>query len=141
MRQVFVYRDPSDSLGTFGKLVAGMFSCYTAEPNWHDGKRNISCIKSATCLCQIVDSPKYGKVYGIAAEGREHILIHWGNFAADPPLKSNTEGCLMLGNAIGEIGGQKALLNSKDAFRRFMDEMGNEPFTLTIKWASGVGPA
>jgi hypothetical protein len=56
------------------------------------------------------------------------VLIHWGNW------QRNTEGCVLLGSAIGEIGNEPALLASKDAYRRFMDDMDGEGFYLTIEW-------
>lgn len=133
MRTVKIIRDPSGPQGTTGDLIAGMFYCNTLEPNWHDNKPDISCIPLGTYECAIVDSPKYGKVFGVKVDGREHVLFHWGNFAADAPGKSDTEGCILLGNAIGEIAGQLALLRSKDAFSRFMLEMESDHFTLTIE--------
>lgn len=136
MRKVKIVRDASTPLGTPGVLTTGTYSCYTLELNDHQNQVGISCIPEGTFQPAIVDSPKYGKVYRIPVEGRTHILIHWGNFAADEGRgKSNTDGCILLGNAIGEIAGQLALLSSKDAFRRFMDDMEGEPFELTISRA------
>lgn len=136
MRTVRLDRDPSEESGTFGVLTAGMFRCYTLELEWKDNAQNISCIPTGVYQCKIVQSPKFGAVYQVMdVPGRENILIHKGNFGGTAPLKSDIQGCILLGNAIGEIGGQRALLSSRDAFNRFMAEMEGEAFNLHISWS------
>ena len=49
-------------------------------------------------------------------------------------FKANSEGCPVLGNAIGEIAGQRAVLSSRDALVRFMDDLEGEPFILNVIW-------
>lgn len=134
LRKVDIVRDQSTSLGTFGKLTAGMFSCYTLELADHNNEVGKSRIPAGTYCCEIRDSPRFGKCYEIkAVPGRTDILIHRGTFAADEGYgKSDIAGCVLLGNAIGEIGGQRALLASSDAVARFQAEMDGEPFELTI---------
>lgn len=134
-RQVTIVRDPSAKEGTFGKLTAGCFECYTLEPEWLDNKKEISCIPVGKYDCAMLVSNKFGAVYGISnVPGRENILYHAGNYAYTHPGKSDTNGCILLGRAIGEIAGQKALLSSKDALHAFMAEMDSEDFEVTIKW-------
>lgn len=137
MRQVKIIRDAPSTLGTFGVLTAGTFSCYTAELNDHGNAVGKSCIPAGIYQCALWDSPKFGLVYRLAdVPGRTNVLIHKGNFAADAGHgKSDIEGCILLGNAIGEIAGQRALLSSKDAVARFESEMEGENFELTIEYA------
>lgn len=135
LRKVRIDRDPSEISGTFGVLTAGMFRCYTLEREWKDNATNISCIPVGIYECAIINSPRFGAVYTVKdVPGRDHILIHKGNLAGSPPLKANIEGCILVGNAIGELAGQRALLNSMDAFNRFMADLEGEPFTLEIRW-------
>ncbi len=137
MRKATITRFESGPLGTYGKMVTDNgYQCYSAELQWLDNKPNISCIPTATYLCEIVDSPKFGRVYEVKdVPGRKNILAHKGNFSASEGYgKSDIEGCILLGNAISEIAGQKALLSSKDAVARFMADMESEPFELTIAW-------
>ncbi len=137
MRQVKIVRDPSEASGTFGVLTADMFRCYTLELAWLDNLPNVSCIPPGTYVCALVTSPKFGAVYEIKdVPKRTHVLIHKGNYAGSAPLKSDVEGCILVGNAIGEIAGQRALLSSRDAFNRFMAEIGGDPFELAIEWAN-----
>ena len=42
-------------------------------------------------------------------------------------------GCIALGERLGYIDGQKALLLSAPAMRRFLDAARGEPFTLEIR--------
>lgn len=142
MRKVRIVRDAPGPLGTFGTLTVGTFSCYTGELNWHDNKPNISCIPNGVYKCDLWDSPKFAMVYRLAdVPGRTNCLIHKGNFLADEGFgKRDTEGCILLGNAVGEIAGQKALLSSRDAVARFESEMEGESFELTVEWGPGIEP-
>ena len=135
MRKVKIVRDPSTVHGTFGVLTAGLLSVYSLELADHGNEPNKSCIPLGVYQCKIVESPKFGKVYEITnVPNRTNVLIHKGNYGADEGHgKSDIEGCVLVGNAIGEIAGQPALLSSKDAFTRFMYEMDSEPFELTIE--------
>ena len=135
MRKVRIVRDPSTPLGTTGVLTAGTFTCYSLEPNDHDNKVDISCIPIGVYKCELRDSPKFGLCYHILdVPGRTNVLCHRGNFGADEGHgKTDTNGCVMLGNAIGSIAGQLALLSSKDAVARFESELEGEPFELTIE--------
>ena len=131
MKKVKILRDKPDPatihLGQFGEIFYGMNSCYTAEPS--------KPIPDGVYKCTPYESPrlKYRLYLLAGVEGHDGVEIHKGNFAGDAPLKCDTSLCILLGNAIGEIAGQKALLRSKDAFDRFMLEMENEPFELTIE--------
>lgn len=140
LRGVGIVRDPSTPLGTFGKLTAGVFYCYTLELADHGNKPGESCIPAGVYRCVMRDSPKFGKCYEVKdVPGRTDILLHRGNFAADEGFgKSDIDGCILLGNAIGEIGGQRALLSSKDAMARFQNEMDGEPFELTIRCRASI---
>lgn len=104
-----------------------MNGMYTLELPWRDNQVKVSCIPVGEYECALVDSPKFGKVYGVAkVPGRSHILIHYGNYP------SNTDGCILLGmfHDVDFVG------NSRKAFGQFMEEMAGEPFQLIIRQAS-----
>lgn len=46
-------------------------------------------------------------------EGRDFILVHWGNFL------SSTRGCLLIGETAGKQNGKHVVWESKRAYRRF----------------------
>lgn len=136
MRQVTITRTETGPNGTFGNLATDSgFQCYFVECPWADNKVGESCIfpkpgDEAKYECEIVDSPKYGKVYGIKeVPGRDNVLLHAANWSRQ------LKGCVALGRAIGEVMGNRGVMSSHDAIAGFMADMENKPFMLTIQWA------
>lgn len=136
MRQVWLISEPSGSHGTFGKVVTDVgYYCNSLELPWKNNQRKLSCIAALSYLCKIVISPTFGKVYQLQnVPGRSYILEHPANFAGDIELgyKTELEGCIALGEKRGIMKGQKCLLVSRPAIRRFMESMQYEPFMLNI---------
>lgn len=145
-RTVTITRFETDDMGTFGDGVTNSgFSFYSGELPWRNNEKGFSCIPEGggTYECALVDSPKFGEVYEVKnVAGRSFILLHPGNWCGDVTknLKSDVEGCILLGNAISFLAGQKQLLSSRDAFNRFMADLDGEPFLLTIKWKPEIKP-
>lgn len=146
--KVTIYRIRSESgdAGTFGVLkTPSGFECYTGELPERDNKSGISCIPVGTYKCSQRFSEKHKKnVYGIEeVPGRSDCEIHSGNFCGDVTkgLKSDVLGCIILGRAIMEIAGQKAVTSSKDALAAFEADMEYKPFLLELKWADTLKPA
>lgn len=50
----------------------------------------------------------------------EFILIHWGNTDDD------TDGCLIIGNSIGIVGGQNAVLDSRSCYEKYYPIMARQ---------------
>lgn len=141
MRKAFLIRFESGDHGTFGKFyIPGVgYEAYTAEPPWRDNQKGLSCIPSGEYLVQPRKSPKYGWCFHVTnVEGRTWILNHSGNFAGDTQkgLKSHTMGCLLHGQKLGILAGQKAVLNSRVKIQELERLTNLEPFKLTIRWLS-----
>lgn len=102
-------------------------SIYTLEnPNRETDKD--SRIPSGVYLCKPFSGNKYKDVYEVTGvPNRTTILLHWGNTEKD------TLGCILLGNKIGKIGQEPAILESKKCFERFRSLVGKNEFTLTIE--------
>ncbi|MGQ5524069.1 DUF5675 family protein [Chitinimonas sp. PSY-7] len=136
-RYVVLTRRPSSDDGTFGSLQTNNgFTCKTLELPWRDNRTNRSCIPPGDYLCKVVLSPHLGQVYGLLnVPGRTDILIHAGNFAGDVEkgLKSDVEGCILLGESDGVLDGQRAVLNSRSTVTRFMQAMDYAPLVLSIR--------
>jgi len=137
MKSVAIFRNPSTDEGTFGRLITSDFgfNCFSLELPWRDNKPNISCIPVGIYLCKMVLSGMYGYVYTVVnVKGRSYIRIHWGNLAGDEQKKyrSHSEGCILLGDRVGRLYDQKAVLLSKITVFKFMDYMNREPFKLHI---------
>jgi hypothetical protein len=136
MRRAWLVSEYSQSYGTFGKMITDSgFYCNSLELPWKGNKRKLSCIPALEYLCKIISSPHFGKVYQLQnVPGRSYILTHSINFGGDVELglKTELEGCIGLGEHRGVMKGQKCLLVSRPAVRRFMEAMQFEPFYLSI---------
>lgn len=105
-------------------MIDGKPICWTLELPWKNNRRGESCIPIGHYHIKRFDSPRFEmetfKVYdlqGREVAGRDGIIIHAGNTVAD------TEGCILLGLDVGMLKGQTAILQSKNAVSRFMDEL------------------
>lgn len=116
--------------GTFGilKINKEVF-CVTLEPPDKENVTNISSIPAQQYHCELYDSPKYGKTFKVMnVPGRKHVLFHGGNVA------KHTKGCILLAQYFGKLKGNRAVLNSGNTFKVFMETMqGQNIFHLTIR--------
>lgn len=134
-------RAPSTDQGTFGRLVFGGQVLHTTELPWRNNTRQLSCIPPGVYTCVLVNSPKFGRVYGVqAVPGRSHVLIHSANLGGDSTLGWATQlhGCIAPAERLGAIripSGrmQRAGLVSRPALRRLMAWAGGQSFTLEIE--------
>lgn len=137
MKEVYLNRDPSDDQGTSGVVTTPSGSrYYSGELPDLDNIPDKSCVKKASIICRYLPSPKHGWCYYLLdVDGRVNVEIHAGNFFGnvDKGYKSDVLGCIILGRAIGEIDGQRALLSSRDALHAFEADMEKKDFMLTIR--------
>lgn len=133
-RRAYLLRDTYHHTATLGRLMTDSgHHFHILERPWLDNRNNVSCIPTGEYRCTFMarsGSGKYRNVYWLRqVPGRTGILIHNGN------VVDHTLGCLIIGMSRGVLAGKPAVLNSRTALRRFVDEMGREPFKLTI-WES-----
>lgn len=132
---VQLIRMESGKEGTFGIIIFAGQYLHTGELPWRNNKPNYSCIPAGKYKVRVRTSPKYRQVYEITGvDGRSYILLHQGNYCGDRKLglKTNVQGCVLLGRKRGKLGGQKAVLSSKPARRRFETVMGFRDFELEV---------
>ena len=135
MPQVTLLRTSTSDHGTEGLLYARGVRFYTMEPPDRNNQRNISSIPAGSYEVHKRWSRKYKIHYWITEiPGRTVCLIHPGNVGGDrsKKLRTHTWGCLLLGLARGTVHGQRAILSSKTAVRRFTSLMAMETFKLHI---------
>lgn len=125
--------------GTFGKLTYNDFTCYTVERPWANNEADKSCIPEGDYTIQKYNSPKFGDVFAVTGgtvtlfpdnkHARSAILIHPAN------VKSDLEGCIGLGDALGYVKSQWAVLNSAYTLNKFKAVVAdNDNIPLTIKF-------
>jgi len=138
-RKAILLRYSSDDQGTLGILATEDFFCYTLELPWRDNLPNVSCVPVGEYEVELRRSPKFGNVYWIKnIPGRSFILQHSGNLAGDKDkgYLTQTYGCQLLGQRIGFLEGQKAVLNSRLTVKRFIEYMKGENYKLQIREVS-----
>jgi len=115
--------------GTFGVLLLnGELFCNTLEPYSRDNAQNISCIPSGQYICKRYSSGRYPETFQVTGvQGRTLILFHAGN------IDEHTEGCILLGERVGKLRGDRAILNSGKTFGNFIKKLVLTPeFKLTV---------
>ena len=142
MKTFYLLRSSTDDDGTFGRLFDNIFACKTAEPPYYGGnplihnEKRVDCIPVGEYECAITNSPTFGKVYMVhGVLNRSAILLHAGNFAGNTAMgkKSDTEGCILLGQGYGILDGQNAIISSRVALNSFHNYTKMEPFRLIVQ--------
>lgn len=149
MRTATLTRLESGSAGTFGRLTTPEgFSCATVELPWRGNLKQKSCIPKGTYLCEMAESPHYGRAYHIRnVPDRDGILIHPANVGGDVDAGYDSQllGCIALGaevvmfhagtklnNKLTLKKAQRGVSASRPTVSAFADHMKAEPFELTI---------
>ncbi len=132
-----ILRQITDHQGTVGSLTIGDLRLFTLELPDRNNASNRSCIPPGKYPVRWTRSPRLKKyTYEIlSVPGRAGIRIHGGNFAGDTSKGyiSHSLGCPLLGERIGRINGQRAILNSRSAVARFEKYLAGAPFILEVK--------
>lgn len=132
-----ITRFDSGDQGTFGRLEMAGLSLFTGELPWRENKSNVSCIPTGIYRCAWTYSPRFRRLMYVLldTDPRAGIRKHSANLMGDAGLgyRAQLNGCIALGERLGWLDGQKALLLSTPAMRRFEKFMGGKPFTLEIR--------
>ncbi len=128
MKIVEIIRLEESEHGTFGVLrIDKQVFCCTLEPPDRENEVSRSSIPAQQYTCKPVESPHHGGTFQITnVPGRSHVLFHAGN------VVDHTAGCILLGQYFGKLKGDRAVLNSGNTFRQFLNRVGRQPFHLTI---------
>lgn len=124
-----IERGKNETIGVL--TINGDILCYTLELANNNNERNISCIPLGSYVCKRVTSHKFGNTFEITGvEGRDNIMIHKGNTWND------TTGCVILGNVVGWLNNDRAMLGSGLAWKEFeLATKGIDEFNLYITTA------
>jgi len=133
-------------MGTFGELeiyndMEPAFKCFTVERPWLNNQAMISCVPAGDYLLDTHSSTRFGETFALVGETVSHwakpgiarstCLIHTANHW------QQVNGCIGLGQALGFVDNQWAVLNSKKTVNEFLELLHSvkETHTLTIEWA------
>lgn len=138
MRVAHLIRVSDGDQGSIGIMHTPLgWRSYAIELPWRDNARNVSRIPAGEYPVQWSMSPRFKRemylVQGVP--GRSGIRIHPGNLAGDKTkgYRTHFAGCIGLGQRVGRLKGQKAILTSAPAVLAFEDHMERQPFTLVIR--------
>lgn len=137
MNNVLLTRFDRGDQGTFGRLVTpGGLGLYTGELPYRDNRANASCILLGVynVIWAYSDHFRRELYLLLGTEPRGGIRAHSANFMGDDTMgyKKQLNGCIALGEKLGWMDDQKALLLSAPAVRRFEEHMGRASFKLEI---------
>lgn len=139
MITAFLVRVDFGDQGVFGRLEAPGLSEYSGELPWRDNTPMLSCILEGKYLCTYTWSKHLRKctyeLHGVP--GRAGIRLHSANLFGDTAkgYVAQLLGCIALGEKIGYIDRQKALLVARPAVSRLERLMELKPFFLEVKHA------
>lgn len=131
-------RVSSSDQGTIGVLQTSTgWRAYTIELPDRDNRPNVSRIPPGEYQVEWTRSPRFRREMYVLRDvpGRAGIRIHPGNLAGDEALgwRTHFAGCIGLGQRVGRLAGQRAVLTSAPTVQAFEDHMGRQPFTLVIQ--------
>jgi len=141
MKAVLERLESSDQ-GTFGRITFGNTTLFTGELPERDNASNTSCIPAGKYTCRWTFSNAFKRTMYLVdnVPNRAGIRIHSANFMGDnPPYKKQLHGCIALGERLGIMDGQKAVLLSAPAVRKLESAMNQQPFELEIVDARASG--
>lgn len=135
--RVTLTRFESGDQGTFGRLHAPGLALYSGELPGRGNASSISCIPVGIYRCAWVWSPRFQRFMYLLLDTspRVGIRAHSANLMGDTAMgyRAQLNGCIALGEKLGWLDGQKALILSAPAVRRFEEHMKFEPFELEIR--------
>lgn len=136
MRTLQLIRRETSDEGTFGQILGIGKTIFTGELPWRDNARSISCIPPGIYTDIWFLSPRFKRYTyrSLNVPNRDGILIHPANLMGDlgKGYKCQLNGCIALGERLGWINKQKALLISRPAVSYLESVMNKEPFKLEI---------
>lgn len=126
MRKVNILRVEKSESGLIGVLlIDGVVECFTLQPDPTDIHFSIPV---GAYLCKRFHGEKWVDTFEIVVPKHTDLLFHSGNVEPD------STGCILLGEEVGYLNGQRAVLASGKAFGDFMMKMGSEQeFNLFIE--------
>ena len=136
METVRLERLETSDHGTFGRIYFGKYVFYTGELPWRYNKNDVSCIPTGSYICKMTLSARFKRRLYLVLDVKDRfaIRIHSANLMGDSTrgFKCQLNGCISLGEKIGMMDNQKAILVSSSAVRKLEEFLQSKPFILEV---------
>ena len=136
MKRILLLRKTTSDQGTFGSIHLENLTLFSGELPWLDNRPNVSCIPTGVYQCVYTPSARFKRrLYAVTSvQGRAGVRFHSANLMGNTTLgyKAQLNGCIALGEKLGTIEGQRAILLSASAMRKFETALNYEPFELEV---------
>ena len=136
MTTVLQRKETSDE-GTFGHFNYPAGWLYSGELPARGNEPSFSRVPAGSYWAAFTFSPRFGRRLYLLdrVPARSGIRIHPANLAGDSRkgLRCQLNGCIALGERLGWLDGQKAVLISQPAVRRVEEYFKGQPFLLEIR--------
>lgn len=145
MKRAVLTRFEESDQGTFGHIEFGDEVRFTGELPNNDNTPNYSCIPAGKYAVAWTYSPAFKRMMYLVTKvkGRSGIRIHSANLMGDKRkthivnghtvnYKQQLYGCIALGERLGHIKGQRALLISRPAISALERWADGDTFELEI---------
>lgn len=137
MPHVLLSRFDQGDQGCFGRWQAPGLVLFSGELPYRDNLPNVSCLPESEHDVEWTYSPVFRRFMYLllGTAPRAGIRAHSANFMGDESkgYRRQLNGCIALGERLGWMDKQKALLLSAPAVRRFEAYMEHKPFRLEIR--------
>lgn len=139
---VVLMRYESSDEGTFGVMVGpDGLQTYSLELPWRNNRFNLSCIPRGRYEVAWTLSPRFKRYtfHLLNTAPRSGIRIHPANVAGDTTkgYRNQLAGCIAPGSRIGQLSGQKAVLESGKALLEYEDALDQRSHILIIDGVVG----
>lgn len=118
MKHLRIVRVERSEDGIIGVLtIDGKADCFVMQPDERDQHFSIPV---GNYLCKRFHGKTWQDTFEIIVPGHTALLFHIGN------REDDSQGCLLLGEEVGELNGKRAVFVSGKAFAEFMKKMGDD---------------
>lgn len=137
MSHAILQRLEESDQGTFGQFLAGGLVLFSGELPNRNNETSFGRVLASTYWAAFTYSPHFHRLLYLldSVPGRSSIRLHPANLMGDSRkgFLCQLNGCIALGEKLGYIDGQKAILLSAPAVRRVESLFSGRPFQLEIR--------
>jgi len=111
IRAVKIHGETAIPNGTY-KLGVRQSPKFSSSFLWSESLKVLIEPKEKTKYPKAADFVPHELIWAMNVPNFEYVLIHWGN------TDDNTDGCLIVGKALGVVNGQPGVIDSRNYYKK-----------------------